>query len=78
MLETIKNLLSQQFGVDPNTITVDTDVVKDLGADSLDLVELVMDFESTFKVAIEEDEYVQCNTVAKMLELVQAKVANCG
>jgi acyl carrier protein len=78
MLETIKDLLSRQFGVDPGSITVDTDIIRDLGADSLDLVELVMDFESTFKVAIEEDEYAQCNTVAKMVNLVEKKVSARG
>ena len=45
MLEEIAKMLGEQLDVDPATITADTDIIKDLGADSLDVVELLMGLE---------------------------------
>ena len=50
MLEKLKQLLSEQFGYDESTITEDTDFKDDLGADSLDLFEMVMALEEEYSV----------------------------
>lgn len=47
MLEDIAKMLGEQLDVDPATITADTDIIKDLGADSLDVVELLMGLEES-------------------------------
>jgi acyl carrier protein len=69
----LKSLLAKQFGIVEDTITLDTDIINDLNADSLDLLELVMAIEQTFKVAISEDEYKDTHTVGKILELINQK-----
>ena len=50
MFEQVRQLLAHQFEVDENTITMDTNIADDLGADSLDVVELVMSIEDAFGI----------------------------
>ena len=45
MFEKVKSVLAQQFELDPESITMDTNLIDDLGADSLDVVELIMSLE---------------------------------
>ena len=71
MLEEIAKMLGEQLGVDPATITADTDIIKDLGADSLDVVELLMGLEEKTGKTIPEDKVAEIKTVgdiAKVLE----------
>ena len=56
VLEKIKAILSNQFDVDADSITVDTDLVDDLGADSLDLVDMLMSLEDEFNIGEVPDE----------------------
>lgn len=71
----VVEILAKQFGVVPDTITANTDVNQDLGADSLDIVELVMTLERTFKIVIEEDEYIGRSSVQSIVDLVDSKTA---
>ena len=71
MLEDSANMLGEQLDVDPATITADTDIIKDLGADSLDVVELLMGLEEKTGKTIPEDKVAEIKTVgdiAKVLE----------
>ena len=71
MLEEIAKMLGEQLDVDPDTITDDTDIIKDLGADSLDVVELLMGLEEKTGKTIPEDKVAEIKTVgdiAKVLE----------
>jgi acyl carrier protein len=72
----LKELLGLQVGVDPTQIKLTDQLVNDLNADSLDLVEIVMTIEETFNIIIEEDEYHTCNTVELVLNLIQSKLGN--
>ncbi|MBR7081640.1 MAG: acyl carrier protein [Oscillospiraceae bacterium] len=56
MLEKLKKLIAEQFAVDEDSITLETSFVDDLGADSLDLVELSMSLEEEFGVSETDDE----------------------
>ena len=71
MLEKIAQIIGEQLGVDPATINADTDIIKDLGADSLDVVELLMTLEESEGKTIPEEQVQNIKTVgdiAKVLE----------
>lgn len=71
----LKELLARQLGLDANAISNDADVINDLGADSLDVVELVMAIEDAFKIEIEEEEYDGKRVVTQLIDLIQSKIA---
>lgn len=56
IFEKLRELLAEQFTVSENSITMDTSIVDDLGADSLDIVELTMALEEEFDIPEAEDE----------------------
>ena len=71
MFDEIAKMLGEQLDVDPATITADTDIIKDLGADSLDVVELLMEKKKKTGKTIPEDQIAEIKTVgdiAKVLE----------
>ncbi len=71
MFEQVQKILSEQFEVSPDTITMSTSVVDDLGADSLDVVELIMALEDEYGVTISDDEAAQLVTVSKIVEYLE-------
>ena len=62
------------LAVDPSAVTMEANFFDDLGADSLDLVELVMALEETFSVEVGEDELKDISTVGAAFELIYAKL----
>jgi acyl carrier protein len=62
------------LAVDPSRVTLDASFSDDLGADSLDLVELVMALEETFDIEVGEDELKDIRTVGEAFELIYAKL----
>ena len=62
------------LAVDPTLVTPEASFSEDLGADSLDLVELVMALEETFDIEVGEDELKDINTVGQAFELIYAKL----
>ena len=73
MLEKLKELLSEQFGYDQATITEDTDFKDDLGADSLDLFEMVMALEEEYSVEIPAEDLTDINTVGDIMNYLKDK-----
>ncbi len=73
ILEKIKEILAQQFEVSADSISVETNIVDDLGADSLDVVELIMSVEDEFGVQISDEDAAQLPTVGKILEYIEAR-----
>ena len=73
MLEKIQQLLSEQFGFDESSITEETDFKDDLGADSLDLYELVMALEDEYSVEIPADDLTDINTVGDIMNYLREK-----
>jgi len=69
----LTNILSRQFGIPHDKIGNLDHLVTDLGADSMDLLEIVIAIEQEFRVQIYEHEYEQAMTVDKVLHLIQSK-----
>ena len=68
MLEKIKSIVADQLGVDEDQVTEDASFIDDLGADSLDTVELIMAFEEEFDVEIPDEDAQKIKTVKDVIE----------
>ena len=71
VFEKVKHLLAEQLDLDENEITLDSLVVDDLGADSLDLVDLAMTFEDEFSVEIPDTEIENIKTVGDIVKYLE-------
>ena len=71
IFEKLCELISEQFGVEADTITVDTTFEDDLGADSLDVVDLLMSIEDEFEVEIPDEEVENIKTVGALVEYIE-------
>lgn len=71
MFEKVKSVLAQQFEHDPESITMDTNLIDDLGADSLDVVELIMSLEDEFGIAISDNDAAQLYTVGRIVDYLE-------
>lgn len=75
VFERIQKLICEQFVVDPETVTMETAFVDDLGADSLDVVELTMALEEEFSLPeVSDDELKKIVTVGHLVEYVSRYV----
>ncbi len=72
--ERVTNLVVTQLGVDAAKVTKDSSFIDDLGADSLDTVELVMAFEEEFDIEIPDDDAQKMRTISDVLEYLKDKV----
>ena len=73
--EKFKEIIVDRLGVDPNEITNEASFIDDLGADSLDTVELIMAFEEEFDVEIPDEDAEQLTSVGRALEYLEKKKA---
>lgn len=73
--ERIKEIIMEQLGVDEGQITPDASFIDDLGADSLDTVELVMAFEEEFDVEIPDEDAEKIRTVQDAIDYLNAHQA---
>ncbi len=71
IFENVRDALAQQFEVDPETITMDTNLIDDLGADSLDVVELIMSLEDMYGISITDEDAAQLYTVQKIVDYLE-------
>ena len=72
MLEKIKEITADSLGADVNTLTAETSFKEDLGADSLDLFEMVMAFEEAFEVEIPSEDLEQITTVGDVVIYIES------
>jgi len=76
VLETVKRIISEQFGIDEDDIDMDTSFKDDLNADSLDLVELIMAFEDEFNLEVEDEVVENINTVGDAVNYINEMLNN--
>ena len=72
VLEKDKAILSEQFDVEEDQITPETTLADDLGADSLDVVDLLMSIEDEFEVEIPDEEVENIKTVGALVEYIES------
>lgn len=65
--EKVKKILLDKLGVDESEITMEANFIQDLGADSLDTVELIMEFEKEFDISIPDEEAERMQTVGQVV-----------
>ena len=73
MLDKIKTIVAEQLGVDESQVTEDASFIDDLGADSLDTVELIMAFEEAFDVEIPDEDAQKIKTVKDVIDYIESK-----
>ncbi|GBD20137.1 acyl carrier protein [Thermomicrobium sp. CFH 73360] len=71
ILERVQAVVAEQLGVDPSEVTLDAEFVKDLNADSLDLVELIMQLEEEFGIEISDEEAANIVTVRDAINFIE-------
>ena len=72
VLEKVKAILAEQFEVDEDSLLNDTDLQDDLGADSLDVVDLLMSIEDEFDIEIPDEEIEHIRTVGELVNYIEA------
>ena len=76
VFDKIREALATQFEIDPEKITRDTDIMNDLGADSLDLVELIMTLEEEYGVNVVDDSVYEHKTVGEIANFIETLISN--
>ena len=72
--EKVKNIIVEQLGVDIESVTPEASFIDDLGADSLDIVELVMTMEEEFDLEIPDEDAEKIKTVNDVINYIKTKV----
>lgn len=70
----VKEIIVEELGVEESEVTMEASFIEDLGADSLDTVELIMKFEEEFEIDIADDEAEKLTTVGKAIDYLKSKI----
>ena len=71
--EKVRDIIVEQLGVNPEQVTPTASFIEDLGADSLDIVELVMAFEEEFSVEVPDEDAEKLQTVGDVIKYIEDK-----
>ena len=71
IFEKVREIICEQFDVDEESVTLDTDIREDLDADSLDMVDLVMSFEDEFKIEVPDSDIETVKTVGDIVKFIE-------
>lgn len=71
VFEKVRNIITEQLGIDEKDVKLESAFIEDLGADSLDIVELIMAMESEFDMEIEDDEVEDISTVEDVVNYIK-------
>jgi acyl carrier protein len=75
IFETVQKTLAKQLEINPDTITRETRILEDLGADSLDLVELIMALEEGYNIIINSEEGKSLTTIGAIVDFIEEELA---
>lgn len=67
----VKEIIAEKLGVDESVVKIEASFANDLGADSLDTVELIMEFEKEFGISIPDDQAEKITTVADAIQYIE-------
>ncbi|MBM3410565.1 MAG: acyl carrier protein [Bacteroidetes bacterium] len=70
----VRSIIVEKLGVDENEVTLEASFTNDLGADSLDTVELIMEFEKEFNISIPDDQAESITTVGQAISYLESNV----
>lgn len=76
IFETVRNIVAQQLGVDKKLVTLEANFANDLGADSLDTVELVMAIEEEFDIEIPDEDAEKIATLNQAVKFIEQAVSS--
>lgn len=71
--EKVRSIIAEQLGIKTETVSEESDVINDLGADSIDIVQLLMAMENEFGVTVSEDDADNLKTVGDIVSLIDSK-----
>ncbi len=74
VFEKVKTILSDQFDVEEDTITMETDILQDLGADSLDVMDLMMTLGEEFDIQVDDSEVENLTTVGALVDFIESNL----
>ena len=74
IFEKVREILAEQLELDPEIITLDTNIVDDLDADSLDFVEMITTIEDEFNIVVTDEKVGDFKTVRQVVEFLETQV----
>ncbi len=74
LFEKVRDILAEQLEIDPETITLDTNIIDDLDADSLDFVEMITSIEDEFNITIVDEKVGDFKTIRQVVEYLETLV----
>ena len=73
MKDKVRNLIAEQLCISVDKVTDEADITKDLGADSLDMIEMLMSLEENFGISVPDDKVASLKTVNDIVAFIQAE-----
>ena len=74
IFEELKSIIVDQMGVNPDEITMDTDIIKDLSCDSLDMVEMLMEVENRYGFEVDDSDVTSLATIGDVVKYIESKI----
>lgn len=71
VIDKVKELVAEQLGISKDKITENSNIIEDLGADSLDVIEMLMTLEDEYGITISDDKISQIKTINQIVELIE-------
>ncbi len=72
ILEKVKKLVAEQLGISEEEVKPESNIIEDLGADSLDVIEMLMTLEEEYGITIPDDQINQVKTISQIVSLIES------